>query len=368
MIQYENLKKVNEPFTNELAKTAIKVIEKGWYVLGEEVNNFEKEFAAYVGAKYCIGVASGLDAITLSLLALDLPKNSEVIVPSNTYIASILSILHAGFRPVLVEPDIDTYNLAPEEIENKITGNTSAILVVHLYGKVCNMNPILKIKEKYNLKLVEDCAQSHGATYMGNNAGTFGEAAAFSFYPTKNLGALGDAGAVVTNIDTVRDKVSKLRNYGSSKRYVNEVIGYNSRLDEIQAAFLRVKLKYLNEMNDYKRKLAQIYYNGLSEKFILPKKDINSHDVYHIFTIRHTERDKIKNFLLDHQIKSDVHYPIPPHKQKALSNYSDEYLPISDEIHKTILSLPISFSHSEEEIEYVVKILNKYIDASNLLL
>jgi len=366
MIQYENLKKVNEPFMSELTKTVTQVIEKGWYVLGEEVNNFEKEFAINVGTKYCVGVASGLDAITLSLLALELPKNSEVIVPSNTYIASILSILHAGLKPVFVEPDIDTYNLDPEKIESKITENTSAILVVHLYGKVCNMNPIIKIKKKFNLKIVEDCAQSHGATYMGQKAGTFGDAAAFSFYPTKNLGAMGDAGAVVTNGIKIRDNVSKLRNYGSSKRYVNEVIGYNSRLDEIQAAILRVKLKYLNDMNEHKRKLAQIYFNGLNDKFIVPIKDINYGDVYHIFNIRHTERDKIRIFLLDHKIKSDIHYPIPPHRQKALVNYSDEYLPISDEIHKTTLSLPISFSHSEEEIENVVKILNKFNGVSNL--
>jgi len=360
MIQYENLKKVNEPFMGELTKTAIQVIEKGWYVLGEEVNGFEKEFSAFVGTKYCIGVASGLDAITLSLLSLDLPMNSEVIVPANTYIASILSILHAGFKPVFVEPDIETYNLDPEKIEKKITEKTSAILVVHLYGKVCDMNPILKIKERFDLKLVEDCAQSHGATYMGENAGTFGEAAAFSFYPTKNLGALGDAGAIVTNSKKVRDRIRELRNYGSSKRYVNDVIGYNSRLDEIQAAFLRIKLKHLNEMNEHKRKLAKIYYNGLSEKFILPKRDVDYNDVYHIFNIRHSEREKIKDFLFDHQIKSDIHYPTSPHRQKALSNYADNYLPISDEIHATTLSLPISFSHSKEEIEYVIKILNKF--------
>ncbi len=360
MIQYENLKKVNEPFMSELTKTAIQVIEKGWYVLGEHVSSFENEFATFTDTKYCVGVANGLDAITLSLLALDLPKNSEVIVPANTYIASILSILHAGFKPVLVEPDIETYNIDPAKIESKITENTSAILVVHLYGKVCDMNPILELKEKFNLKLVEDCAQSHGAKYMGKQAGTFGEAAAFSFYPTKNLGAIGDAGAVVTNSEEVQHKVSQLRNYGSSKRYVNEVIGYNSRLDEIQAAFLRVKLKYLNDMNAHKKKLAQIYFNGLDKKFILPKKDSNYDDVFHIFNIRHVERDKIRDFLLSQEIKCDVHYPLPPHKQKALSDFSEEYLPISDEIHNTTLSLPISFSHSEEEIEYVVKTLNKF--------
>jgi len=360
MIQYENLRKVNDPFLEELKMTANNIIDKGWYVLGEEVSNFEKEFATFVGAKHCIGVANGLDAITLSLLALNLPKNSEVIVPANTYIASILSILHAGLKPVLVEPDIRTYNLDPTKIESKITKNTSAILVVHLYGKVCDMDSILSIKEKHNLKLVEDCAQAHGATFKGKQAGTFGDAAAFSFYPTKNLGAIGDAGAVVTNIEEIKDKVSMLRNYGSAKRYVNEVVGYNSRLDEIQAAFLRVKLRHLTHMNNHKKKLAKIYSNGLSDKFILPEKDSNFDDVHHIYNIRHVERNKIRDYLLKNQIKSDVHYPIPPHRQKALSNYSSEHLPISDEIHNTTLSLPISFSHTIAEIEQVVRILNEY--------
>ncbi len=360
MIQYENLKKVNEPFMNELKEKAAQVIEKGWYVLGEEVSSFENEFATFVGTKHCIGVANGLDAITLSLLALNLPKNSEVIVPANTYIASILSILHAGLVPVLVEPDIKTNNIDPLKIEPKITKKTSAILVVHLYGKVCDMDPILQIKEKYKLKLVEDCAQAHGATYKGKQAGTFGEAAAFSFYPTKNLGAIGDAGAVVTDSNEVKERVSMLRNYGSAKRYVNEVIGYNSRLDEIQAAFLRVKLKHLNKMNNHKKELAQIYHNELNDKFILPENNIDYDDVFHIFNIRHIERNKIRDYLLKNNIKSDIHYPLPPHKQKALLSYSNEHLPVSDEIHNTTLSLPISFSHTIAEIEKVVRVLNKY--------
>ena len=360
MIQYENLKKVNEPFMKELVSTATQVIEKGWYVLGEHVGSFEKEFAEFTDMKYCVGVANGLDAITLSLLALDLPKNSEVIVPANTYIASILSIIHAGLKPVLVEPDIHSYNIDPAKIEDKITKNTSAIVVVHLYGKVCDMDPIMSIKDKFSLKLVEDCAQAHGAKYKGKQAGTFGEAAAFSFYPTKNLGAIGDAGAVVTNSEIIRDEVSKLRNYGSAKRYMNEVIGYNSRLDEIQAAFLCVKLKYLTSMNAHKKKLAQIYYDGLNNNFILPEKNSDYDNVFHIFNIRHVDRDKIRDFLLKNQIKCDIHYPLPPHKQKALIEYKNEYLPISDEIHRTTLSLPISFSHTEKEIAYVVEVLNKF--------
>jgi len=360
MIPYEDLKKVNEPYMDELTQTAKRVLEKGWYVLGEEVTNFEKEFASYTNTKYCIGVANGLDAITLSLIALNLPKNSEVIVPANTYIASILAIIHAGFIPVLVEPNITSYNLDPLKIESKITSKTAAILVVHLYGKVCDMDPIIEITENFNLKLVEDCAQAHGATYKGRNAGTFGDAAAFSFYPTKNLGAIGDAGAVVTDNIEVKDAVNKLRNYGSSVRYVNEVIGYNSRLDELQAAFLRVKLRDLNEMTNHKRKLAKIYFNGLNDNFILPERHHDYKDVYHIFNIRHPERDSIRKYLLDHNIKCDIHYPLSPHKQKALLEFNNEELPISDEIHNTTLSLPISFSHSEEEINHIVKVLNEY--------
>lgn len=360
MIHYENLQKVNEPFMQDLKKIAIQTIEKGWYVLGEQVTKFEKEFATFTNTKHCVGVANGLDAITLSLLALDLPKNSEVIVPANTYIASILAILHAGLKPVLVEPNIESYNIDPKSIEDKITKKTAAILVVHLYGKVCDMDPILKIKEKNNLKLVEDCAQAHGATYKGRNAGTFGDAAAFSFYPTKNLGAIGDAGAVTTNNENLCNEIRKLRNYGSEQRYVNEVIGYNSRLDEIQAAFLRVKLRHLHQMNDHKKKLAQIYYNGLKNDFIKPQKNAEYGDVYHIFNIRHSERDKIKEYLLKNEIKSDIHYPLPPHKQEALLAYKNEKLPICDLIHNTTLSLPISFSHTEQEIETVVKTLNNY--------
>lgn len=360
MIQYENLKKVNEPFMQELNETAVRTIEKGWYVLGEQVSAFEKEFAAFTTTRYSVGVANGLDAITLSLLALNLPKNSEVIVPANTYIASILAILHAGLVPVLVEPNIETYNIDPSKIESKITKRTSAVLVVHLYGKVCDMDPILQITTKHNLKLVEDCAQAHGATYKDRQAGTFGDIAAFSFYPTKNLGALGDAGAVVTNNEKLYKEVAKLRNYGSEQRYVNEVIGYNSRLDEIQAAFLRIKLKHLAKMNDHKKKLAQIYYKELDDQFILPHKHKDYDDVYHIFNIRHAERDKIKEYLLKNKIKSDIHYPLSPHKQKAMLAYAHEKLPISDLIHNTTLSLPISFSNTEKEIEIVVKTLNQY--------
>ncbi|MCL4150481.1 UNVERIFIED_CONTAM: hypothetical protein GTU68_048696 [Idotea baltica] len=344
----------------ELKKAAIKTIDKGWYVLGEEVSNFEKEFATFTSTKYCVGVANGLDAITLSFLALELPKGSEIIVPANTYIASILAILHAGCKPVLVEPDINSYNIDPNKIESKISDKTSAILVVHLYGKVCNMDPILSLKEKYNLKLVEDCAQAHGATYKGRQAGTFGDTAAFSFYPTKNLGAIGDAGAVVTNNAKLRDNISRLRNYGSAVRYVNDVVGYNSRLDEIQAAFLRIKLRHLTNMNEHKKKLAKIYFEGLNDKFILPQIDENYDDVHHIFNIRHKERDDIREFLLKNGIKSDVHYPLSPHKQKALLNYSGEFLPVTDIIHDTTLSLPISFSHTVEEIKRVVETLNKY--------
>ena len=360
MIPYEDLKKVNEPYMVELTQTAKRVLEKGWYVLGEEVTNFEKEFATYTNTKFCVGVANGLDAITLSLLALNLPENSEVIVPSNTYIASILAIKHAGLKPVLVEPNLGSYNLDPIKIESQITSKTSAILVVHLYGKVCDMDPILEITKKFSLKLVEDCAQSHGAKYKGKNAGTFGDAAAFSFYPTKNLGAIGDAGAVVTNCSELKETVSKLRNYGSNVRYVNEIVGYNSRIDEIQAAFLRIKLRHLDKMTQHKRKLADAYFNGLSNNFILPERDDDYFDVFHIFNIRHPKRDLIRKYLLDNQIKCDIHYPLSPHKQKALHQYSNHEFPISDEIHNTTLSLPISFSHTIDDINHIIKVLNAF--------
>lgn len=288
MIEYENLKKFNHSFFKEFTKSFIDTLESGWYILGKNVEIFEKSFADYCGAKYCIGVASGLDALFLSLKAFNFERGSEIIVPSNTYIATILSILNADLTPVLVEPDIKTYNIDPMRIEEKITSKTKAIMVVHLYGKACAMDRILEIADAYNLKVIEDCAQAHGAMFKGQKVGTFGDIGAFSYYPTKNLGALGDAGAVVTNREEIAEVIKKLRNYGSTIKYQNVLIGYNSRLDEIQAGFLNVKLKKLDEINNHKRKLAKIYLENLNDDYVKPVVDKDYFDVYHIFNIRHT--------------------------------------------------------------------------------
>lgn len=361
MIEYENLNKVNLPFLDEYKNAFSKVLDSGYFILGTNLEKFEKDFAGYHGTKFCAGVASGLDALTLSILALDIPKGSEIIVPSNTYIATILSVLHSGNIPVLVEPDIRTYNIDPQRIEDSITEKTRAIMVVHLYGKMCNMDPVVEICSRKNLYLIEDCAQAHGAEYKGNKAGTFGNISAFSFYPTKNLGCLGDGGAVITNDNNLFNKVKMLRNYGSEKKYYNEMIGYNSRLDDIQAAFLSIKLKYLDNLNDHKRKLASIYFAGLSEKFILPDCDPGYKDVFHIFNIRHKSRDRLRDFLLSKGIKTEIHYPVPPHRQKALGILHDFNYPLSEEIHATTLSLPVSSSHSVDEINKVVYEINQFI-------
>ncbi len=361
MIPYENLKRLNQPFEEEFKARFNAVIESGHYILGPKLELIEQEFAAYLSSKYCVGVSNGLDAIILALRALDLPAGSEVIVPSNTYIATVLAVVACGLTPVLVEPDIHTYNIDPAKIEQAITSKTKAMIVVHLYGKVCDMEAIMPIKQKHGLYLVEDCAQAHGATYKNKLAGTFGEFGAFSFYPTKNLGALGDGGAVVCNDDKYRDTLLQLRNYGSSRKYYNDIVGYNNRLDEMQAAFLSVKLPHLNKMNAHRNKLAGLYFDNLSSDFILPVRDNDYFDVYHIFNIRHERRDELQQYLLDKGVGTVIHYPVPPHRQKALMNiFEGKEFPIADEIHNTTLSLPCSFCHTESEIMAVVEALNSF--------
>jgi dTDP-4-amino-4,6-dideoxygalactose transaminase len=360
MIEYENLRKVNQPFFQELKSVFDVVLESGWFILGQQVEAFEKEFADYIGCNHCVGLASGLDALTISLNVLGLPEKSEVIVPSNTYIATILSILASGNIPVLVEPDLSTYNIDPKKIEDSVTSKTKAVMVVHLYGKPCDMDPIVEICKRRGLYLVEDCAQAHGAEYKGRKTGTFGDMAAFSFYPTKNLGALGDAGAITTNNPEYAKKTRMIRNYGSEKKYYNECQGVNSRLDEIQAAFLRIKLKHLDEIVAHKRKLAEIYQEGISTSFIKPNIDKDFYDVFHIYNIRHRRRDELKKYLSDNGIKTEIHYPVPPHKQNAMTFLRSLSLPISEEIHSTTLSLPISAFHTQEDIEQVIKVLNGF--------
>jgi len=361
MIDYENLRDSNELFFDDFIHKFGNVLNSGWFILGHFVKIFEKEFAEFNNSKYCVGVASGLDALTLGLKSFNFEKDSEVIVPSNTYIATILSLLHCGLKPVLVEPDIKTYNIDPRQIEAKITPETKAIVVVHLYGKSCDMDPIIEICKKHNLRLIEDCAQSHGAKYKGKNTGTFGDFGAFSFYPTKNLGALGDGGGVITNDKILADSISKLRNYGSDKKYYNDVIGSNSRLDEMQAAFLSVKLKKLNVITTHKRSLAELYQYNLREDFIKPVIDENYFDVYHIYNIRHPRRDALKEYLLNNGIKTEIHYPVPPNKQKAMQGIIENRpYPVSEKIHETTLSLPCSFGHSRDQIEKVIEVMNNF--------
>jgi len=359
MIEYENLRKVNEKLFSKYKASFDKFLESGWYILGNKVNEFERQFADYCNTKYCIGVASGLDALILAIDAFDFPKESEIIVPSNTYIATILAIIRNGLKPVLVEPDINTYNIDPGKIEERITKNTKAILVVHLYGKACEMDKIIDIANKYDLKIIEDCAQAHGARFKDKKVGSFG-VGCFSFYPTKNLGALGDAGAITCNDEKYTKKIKSLRNYGSNKKYYNDYIGYNSRLDEIQACFLTIKLKILDDIIYHKRKLANLYFENLDDRYIKPIVHKNFFDVYHIFNIRHKKRDKLREYLLKNGIQTEIHYPLPPHKQKAMQGILEGHYPVSEEIHKTTLSLPISYFHTENDILKVIEVMNKW--------
>jgi len=361
MIEYENLNNLNKSLFDEYKIAFYEVLESGWYVLGTKVKEFEKQFSEYCSTNYCVGVANGLDALNLSLRAFNFEKGSEVLVPSNTYIATILSIVDNGLQPILIEPNINTYNIDPTLLEQAITAKTKAIMVVHLYGKVCDMDPILAIAKKHNLKVIEDCAQSHGAKYKGQLSGSFGDYAAHSFYPTKNLGALGDAGAVTTNSEELANKIKVLRNYGSEVKYYNEVVGVNSRLDELQAALLLVKLKYMERITSHKRELASVYLNGLKSDFIKPQVHSDYFDVYHIFNIRHPKRDALKDYLLKHDIKTEIHYPVAPNKQKAMKGILDQQsTPIAEEIHQTTLSLPISYFHTTDSVEKVVEVMNAF--------
>ena len=361
MIDYENLGKANHGLFQEYREAFDEVLESGWYILGNAVKRFESEFAMYNQSKFCAGVANGLDALILALKTLKFEADDEVLVPSNTYIATILSILHNQMKPVLVEPDIHTYNMDPAKIEEKITARTKAIMVVHLYGKSCEMDTILEIARRYNLKVIEDCAQSHGASFKKIQTGNFGDFGAFSFYPTKNLGAIGDAGALTTNSSDLYQNILTLRNYGSQKKYYNEMVGYNSRLDELQAALLCVKLKRIYTLTDHKRKLAGLYHAGLKNDFIKPQVHPDYYDVFHIYNIRHPKRDLLKEYLLKKNIKTEIHYPVPPNKQRAMLGILDQQpTPIAQEIHDTTLSLPISYFHSEADVGLVIDALNKF--------
>ncbi|MBY0427228.1 MAG: DegT/DnrJ/EryC1/StrS family aminotransferase [Cytophagales bacterium] len=360
MIEYENLNRTNQPFFEAFQADFADSLQKGYFILGNKLVAFENEFAQYTQSPFCCGVASGLDALILALKALDLPEGTEVLVPSNSYYATVISIIHAGLTPVLVEPDIRTYNLDPNLIEGHLTPKTKVVMLVHLYGKSCDMDPILSICKKHGLFLIEDCAQSHGATYKGQMTGTFGDFGSFSFYPTKNLGALGDAGAIITSHPANYEKVKTWRNYGTYEKYKYRYVGYNSRLDDIQAGFLSIKLKKLDDINAHKRKLASIYLQSLKSDFILPVVEEGYHDVYHIFNIRHEKRDQLREYLLKNDIKTEIHYPVPPHQQLSLEMDLKGHFPIAEKIHQTTLSLPIAYFHSENDIHKVCEVLNKF--------
>ena len=361
MIEYENLQKVNARFEEELYASFQATLASGWYILGENVRHFEEAFAAYHHCRHCVGVGSGLDALMLSLAACEFPPGSEILVPANTYIATILAVIHSNLRPVLIEPNLASYNICPEKIGAQIGERTRAIIVVHLYGRPCQMAPIIDLARRYNLKIIEDCAQAHGASYQDRHVGTLGNIGAFSFYPGKNLGALGDAGAVISNDCDLIDKVRLLRNYGSESKYYHRCVGYNSRLDEIQAGFLSVKLPKLDEINCHKRALAQIYQENLKSEFILPLADDDCYQVYHIYPVRHPRRDELQQYLRRNSIHTQIHYPIPPHRQTALQGLvAPGPYPITEAIHATILSLPLSYSHSEEDIRQVVAVMNQF--------
>ncbi|MDU0203701.1 DegT/DnrJ/EryC1/StrS family aminotransferase [Paenibacillus sp. MAH-36] len=362
MIPFLDLKQINLRHQNELLRGIQSVLDSGWYILGKEVEAFESEFADYCGTKHCIGTANALDALELIIRGYGIGEGDEVIVPSNTYIASILAISANNAIPVLVEPNILTYNIDPSRIEEKITPRTKAILVVHLYGQACNMVQINEIAQKYNLKVIEDCAQSHGAIYASRRVGSLSDAGAFSFYPGKNLGALGDGGAITTNDDSLANVIRALRNYGSHKKYENLYKGVNSRLDEIHAAVLRTKLKYLDEDNSKRRTIAEYYLNNINNrKLTLPFVEENelSH-VWHVFVIRTKERYKLQQYLLERGIQTLIHYPIPPHKQEAYKEWADESYPLSEEIHREILSIPISPVMPLVDAKAVVEALNDF--------
>tara|TARA_Y100001980_G_C14556810_1_gene350636 strand:- start:12984 stop:14087 length:1104 start_codon:yes stop_codon:yes gene_type:complete len=367
MIPFLDLKKLNKIYSEELTYSINEVINSGWYILGEKVKLFEKNFSNYCGVNNTIGTANGLESLSLIFRGykeLGLIKDQdEVLVPSNTYIASILSISENNLVPVLIEPDINSYNLNENLIEEKITSKTKAILIVHLYGQVACTSKIKELAKKYNLKIIEDSAQAHGAEVDNIKAGNFGDASAFSFYPTKNLGCLGDGGAITTNDENLAEVLFALRNYGSDMKYKFKYKGINSRLDEIQAAILNVKLKYLNKDNKRRIKIANYYLDNIkNQKIILPKKffpDNLSH-VFHLFVIRTKDRNKLSEFLKSKNIGSDIHYPVAPNKQKAYAEWSDKKYTIAEKIHGTILSIPSGIYLKDNEIEKVVETINGY--------
>ncbi|SCY26899.1 dTDP-4-amino-4,6-dideoxygalactose transaminase [Flavobacterium anhuiense] len=366
MIPFLDLKKINKPYETAFQEKLKSVLDNGWYILGKEVETFEKAFAEYCQSKFCIGVGNGFDALVLIFKGYielgKLKKGDEVIVPANTYIASILAILQADLVPVLVEPRLETYNINPELIPEKITPKTKAILAVHLYGQLAEMNKINELAEKHSLIVVEDAAQSHGVEKnLKSKIYNLKSAIAYSFYPGKNLGCLGDGGAITTNDEALAKVLFSLRNYGSEKKYHNEFVGVNSRLDELQAGFLNLKLPNLDSDNEKRRAIAERYLKEIkNHKIVLPFWDFSNNHVFHLFVIRTENREKLQEYLTQNNIQTVIHYPIPPHKQKAFSQWNNLSFPITEKIHKEALSLPISPVLTESEVDYIIEILNQY--------
>lgn len=359
MIPHLDMGRVNRPYEAELSEAAQRVLTSGWYILGKELSAFEADWARYCGTRHCLGVGNGLEAITLIFKALELPADSEVLVPAHTYIASILGITNAGLTPVMVEPDPATYNIDPQQIEQHITERTRAILLVHLYGKACDMEPIRQLAQQYKLRIVEDAAQAHGATYQGQKAGNLGDAAAFSFYPTKNLGALGDAGAVTTNDPELARRITFLRNYGSEVKYYNEMQGVNSRLDEMQAALLRVKIPYLDADNQRRQVIARRFLSEITNPDVqLPPAETWDQDAWHLFVVRHPRRELFMKALQERGVQTMIHYPVPPHKQKAYQEYNHLSFPLTEQLHREVVSLPLYPTLTDEEVDQVIAAVN----------
>jgi len=363
-VQVLDMKSQYLALKSEMDAAYARVMESGWYILGGEVEAFEQEFAAYLGAKHCIGIGNGLEALQLILMGYGIGPGDEVIVPANTYIASWLAVSYTGAKPVPVEPDPKTFNLDPARIEAAITPRTRAIMPVHLYGQPVEMEGIWEIAERHNLKIVEDAAQGHGGKYKERMAGNLGDAAGFSFYPTKNLGAFGDAGAVTTNDDTLADKVRVLRNYGSRKKYFNEVKGHNSRLDPLQAAFLRVKLNCLDEWNQRRMRIANHYLEELraTPDLSLPHVPPDVIPVWHVFIVAHPDRDSLQAYLKEHGVGTLIHYPVPPHLSEAYQDmgYRAGDFPVSEEMANTILSIPMGPHLSMEDADYVIEKIREF--------
>lgn len=361
MIKFLDLKKINNRYREEIDSRIKDILDKGWYLQGEENENFTKNFANFCGTKFALGVANGLDALNLIIKAYGFGNGDGIIVPANTYIATILAISENGCIPILVEPDIKTYNINPDSIEEKITTKTKAIMVVHLYGQAVQMEKIWKIAKKYNLKIIEDSAQAHGAIYQENRTGNLGDASGFSFYPGKNLGCIGDGGAVTTNDEELFNKIKAIANYGSDRKYHHIYKGVNSRLDEIQAAVLDIKLNHLDSDNNKRREISKYYRENIkNSKIILPETYDEKSHVWHIFAVRTQNRDEFQKYLTEKGIQTIIHYPTPPHKQGAYKEWNNLSFPITEEIHNTILSLPISPVMTDSEIEKVVEVVNEY--------